>query len=257
MTGVDLCFNDVDESDFDPPAIAGWLPLDAKPEPELLARWHAEYDTGCAFGEKLERFLARRWHAERVRRNQTTLRQHKHRQHELARLRVMSPRHAEIVIAGRVDESAVAIVKLRAWDCKRNIAVLAGPPGTGKTLAALWWVAQPDGVQTEWIAATAYARLPRFAREDADNERERVLEASALVLDDLGAEHGGESVRVDVDELVDAYYRDNRTLLITTNLDAKQFERRYGLRVSDRLAECGKWITVDGVSRRRSKGQPK
>ena len=108
--------------------------------------------------------------------------------------------------------------------------------------------------------------------------RDDVLRSKALVLDDAGAEFADASgsYRVDLDELVDRFYADARALVITTNLvyatprqrdeavraakergesadaDVPTFTDRYGERVTDRIRECGRWVSSRGGSQRRS-----
>lgn len=145
--------------------------------------------------------------------------------------------------------STDAVQKALAWDYSaRNVAVLSGPPGTGKTVAAATWM-----LHTTWgmqfVRSATFAASSRYDHET----RDRWFGASGLVLDDLGAEYldGKGSFMVDLDELVDTYYGNRRPLIITTNLTADEFKKRYGNRVEDRIRECAQWITVTGSSMRR------
>lgn len=174
-------------------------------------------------------------------------RQQKKRRHAfLARC----PRHADVVLSPNFEETD-AIRKLRSWhdDPKRCVAVLAGPVGTGKTTAAAWWAwhSAQDKALPQWVSAASYARSDRYG-----GERDKVF-TEPLVLDDLGVEFQDRSgsFRTDFDELVDNFYSKNRSLVITTNLDATAFEARYGARVLDRIREAGVWIPVLGKSRRQ------
>ena len=65
------------------------------------------------------------------------------------------------------------------------------------------------------------------------------------MLDDLGAEYvdAKGSFLVDLDELIDTYYGDERPLVITTNLTKDDFKARYGARIERRVRECGKWLS--------------
>jgi len=158
------------------------------------------------------------------------------------------PRRA-IEAALDADESKTAIVKLRAIELSdRNVIVIGGAPGCGKTVGAAWWALRRR-TTTKFVRASTFAAASRYDRK----EREMWLKAPALVLDDAGAEYNDAkgSLMVDLDELIDTFYGDRRPLLITTNCSASDFKTRYGERITDRLRECGRWISIDGGSLRR------
>lgn len=154
-------------------------------------------------------------------------------------------------VARHADTSTPAIAQLEAWSAGRHdgIAVVAGPIGTGKTVAAAWLALQQAGG-----SAPTFLRAAEFAassRYDAE-ARARWRDSTWLALDDLGAEYSDAkgSFRTDLDELVDVFYAERRTLIITTNLTTADFRSRYGERIVDRLKECGSWLTIAGRSLR-------
>lgn len=158
------------------------------------------------------------------------------------------PRRA-VEVALKANEDAAAIVKLRDVDFKdRNVAVISGRPGSGKTVGVAWWALRRR-TSTKFVRASTFAAASRYDRE----EREVWLKAPALVLDDAGAEYSDKkgSLMVDLDELIDTYYGDLRPLLITTNCSVDDFKKRYGERITSRLRECGRWISVEGESLRK------
>lgn len=171
------------------------------------------------------------------------------------------------------DEERVApyLTALRAIDETEEaggIVVLAGNPGSGKTAAAARW-GLFGGCAPRFLRAAEYFRWSRYDHE----KRDELFRASTLVLDDVGAEYADPngSYRVDLDELVDRFYADKRTLVMTTNIayatpdqrarlkasgvavkdDAPTFVDRYGERVTDRIRECGKWVDSSTASMRR------
>ena len=173
----------------------------------------------------------------------------------LRRVEKTLPRRAVAVSYSATDTHALRT--LQSWydrtdgfeDDETNIAVLSGPPGTGKTTAAIQLVLYELAADATPVFMTGpqFARAPRYGKE-----RDDLLKAEALILDDLGAERTTEHFVADVDELVDAFYqRHNTTLIITTNCTAPQFRKRYGMRVVDRLAEAGTWISCPGPSLRK------
>lgn len=168
------------------------------------------------------------------------------------------------------DESRAGayLTALRAIEDGGGIVVLAGNPGSGKTAAAARW-----GIECGWaprfLRAAEYFRWSRYDHE----KRDELFKSQSLVLDDVGAEYADPngSYRVDLDELVDRFYADRRTLVMTTNIayatpdqrarlkasgvavkdDAPTFVERYGERVTDRIRECGKWVDSSTASMRR------
>lgn len=149
------------------------------------------------------------------------------------------------------DETAASIQTIARWEWSlenQGICVLSGPPGVGKTVAVTWW-AWKHTKKCRFLRSTSFASSSRYDRE----QREEWFHSGALILDDLGSEYADAkgNFLVDLDELVDVFYGDKRTLLITTNLTAEDFKTRYGERVTDRLRECGTWLSVKGTSLRR------
>jgi len=121
------------------------------------------------------------------------------------------------------------------------------PPGCGKTPAAAYRQLNAKGIVPAFVRAPTLARASRFGKE-----RDAWVDASALVLDDLGSEFSDAkgSFQTDLDELVDAFYGDRRSLIITTNVTHADFKKRYGERITDRLRECGRWFEIRGASLR-------
>jgi DNA replication protein DnaC len=204
-------------------------------------QWH-DYEPSANERAELERTIANGWSKE--------LEQRKRDQEQrLYDVLDRFPRRA--FEAARVaDESASAIAQLRAWSASSSdgIVVLAGPPGTGKTTAATWWALQQKVSIPEFLRANDFATMSRY-----DDARDRWLDATQLVLDDLGAEYLDPkgSFNVEIDALIDSHYAERGTLIITTNCSADEFRQRYGERVVDRLREAGSWITVTGPSLRK------
>lgn len=146
-----------------------------------------------------------------------------------------------------VDESKPAVAQLAKWAVsERSIAVLSGGVGCGKTTAAAWW-AQRNYPRALFVRASTFARASRYGAQ-----RDEWVGARTLVLDDLGTEYTDDkgSLIGDLEELVDVYYGDRKPLLITTNLAAAAFASRYGERITDRLRQYGRWLSVSGGSLR-------
>lgn len=162
------------------------------------------------------------------------------------------PRRA-LEAAAVADESRQAVQRIRAWDPgDKSVLVLSGEPGCGKTVAATWWATHSPRYNrvARFIRATTFATSSRYDQV----ARQFCYGAAALVLDDLGTEYldGKGSFNVDLDELVDTFYSEERPLVITTNLGPEAFKGRYGERVADRIRECGRWMSLAEKSLRRA-----
>ena len=80
----------------------------------------------------------------------------------------------------------------------------------------------------------------------------RLLEASRLVIDDLGEEFNdtkGNFLAV-LDETISDRVANERPTVITTNLDVDKFRDRYGRRITDRIRGDGRWVAFAGESMR-------
>jgi len=154
------------------------------------------------------------------------------------------------------NEDNPVIRRIRDWDPRRdNVFLLSGSKGIGKTVAATWWALRHESAPAFARAAT-FVASSRYDRTDPA-VRNQWLRASALVLDDLGAEYSDSkgSALVDLDELVDVFYGDRKPLLITTNCTSKEFAEHYGGRIVDRIRECGVFFEWSGPSL-RGKAEP-
>lgn len=163
------------------------------------------------------------------------------------------PRRA-IEQAAIADASKSAIARVSGWlHAPEGVLVISGGNGCGKTVAAAWWAMRLAGVATFARAAT-FAASSRYDRDD----RGALLTASALVLDDLGAEYLDEkgSFLVDLDELIDVFHGDRKPVLITTNNTRDDFKKRYGARIADRIRESGAFFGITDGSLRDKRNKP-
>lgn len=158
-----------------------------------------------------------------------------------------------LVAAESADDSQPTLARVARWrPSEHNVLVIAGPAGCGKTVAAAWWALR-RATPPMFLRASTFAASSRYHRDD----RNAVLAASALVLDDLGAEYLDDkgSFLVDLDEVMDTFYGAMRPLLITTNLDAAKFQQRYGERLNDRIRECGAFFSASAKSMRKARAR--
>lgn len=126
--------------------------------------------------------------------------------------------------------------------------VLSGSVGGGKSTAALWWLAQlakeiapTRRLRQRWYQSGDLARLDGYG-----DELGRLASVPSLVLDDLGVDfkdaRGAFQQRLDW--LLDKRHGNYRRTVITTNLNAEDFTRRHGERLTSRIREGGVWFEM-------------
>jgi DNA replication protein DnaC len=139
---------------------------------------------------------------------------------------------------------------------------LSGPVGTGKTtLAMLVSKAALDAGRTVGIYS-----LPRLLAEirttfEDDSERsytellDRLTEIDLLHVDDVGAENTSPWVLEQLYAIVNARYEEERSIVLTTNLDRGQLSDQISERTVSRLEEMCEVLPVGGSDGRRRVGQ--
>lgn len=143
------------------------------------------------------------------------------------------------------DCAALAAVRALVRAKRGHILVLAGKNDVGKTGTACWMLGQVAG--GVYQGARGLLEL-QFRHRD---KWERLRDARAVVLDDLGTEDVNDAFRGALSELVNAWYARLARVIITTNLSNAEFnEQKYGPRITGRLAERGRWVVYRGPSRR-------
>lgn len=167
-----------------------------------------------------------------------------------------------ILAAGTVRETQ-ANAKVRAWYPLASwCLVLGGSFGIGKSMAAaLWlWLMAKESAEAKrssphrgtecWLSAAKFARL------DLSKGGAAAIDAYArmpvLVLDDLGAEHLGQSgwFLSQLGDLLNERQANSRRTLITTNLSGDAFKIRYEERIAERIRDGGMFTIVKGENLR-------
>ena len=132
---------------------------------------------------------------------------------------------------------------------RQSLLVLFGGAGAGKTLAACWCLlrarSRKEYREDEWVLdagrgafvrGSAIARLSRF---DDGGVWDRLLSVRWLVVDDLGAQGGGDYFSERINELVDARYADRLRTIVTCNVTPEAFRERVGDRIVSRIRGDG------------------
>ena len=154
----------------------------------------------------------------------------------------MPQRIIDTIIGGCADTPAMqAVSKFLEAPREGWYLVLGGPKGLGKSTAAAYYLwkkildseSEPSSKMRWWTAA-------RVSRVSSYNqELEKMMQVSVMVIDDLGVEYMDKNGHFShrLDELIDDRYSNYKKTIITTNLNKKDFQARYGNRVTDRIRE--------------------
>lgn len=135
---------------------------------------------------------------------------------------------------------------------------LRGPVGTGKTTLAMI----VSRTAMEAGRTVAIYSLPRLLAEirttfEDDSERsytdllERLGDVDLLHLDDVGAEKTSPWVLEQLYSIVNTRYEEQRSIVLTTNLDEEELSEQIGQRTTSRLEEMCLLLPVGGEDLRR------
>lgn len=148
---------------------------------------------------------------------------------------------------GKVRIKGGELVTFRsALDGTQELLILAGPPGRGKSFAAAFALLSHGF--GKWVRAADLTRVGASPRPEEIGET-----PGLVVVDDVGLEHDGSSgwAAGVIDRLVAQRHDDKERLILTTNLNRRDFADRYGQRILDRVAEAGAFVELPGPSLRR------
>lgn len=137
--------------------------------------------------------------------------------------------------------------------------ILRGNPGTGKNhlAIAIARVIADQGytallLTVGELIARVRATWSRDSPETEDDVVRRFADVDLLVLDEIGRQHGSESERLTLFQVIDGRYRLMRPTVVITNLPADQIPDYLGVAAYDRLREGGgRMIHFDWASYRR------
>lgn len=148
---------------------------------------------------------------------------------------------------------------------KNNLGLLIyGEPGNGKSYMSFCIANRLLNKGYPVVCTSIDGLLNRikqsFNRWGSEGENEilnSLVNADLLILDDLGTENKSEWGVSKVYNIIDARYRSNLPLIITTNLTVLELENIYGKRTIDRINEMCTFYRNDGPSIRKEIGSQK
>jgi DNA replication protein DnaC len=156
----------------------------------------------------------------------------------------------------------VAEVRRFTRDIDRNLDEgrgrwFVGDVGTGKTTLAML-ISKAALAAGRTCAIYSLPRLLNVLRDAIGSEDgkldllDRLATVDLLHLDDLGAENSSDWVLEQLYSIVNTRYEDERSLVITTNLDPEALAEQIGARTVSRIIEiCGDPLPLFGSDHRR------
>lgn len=125
--------------------------------------------------------------------------------------------------------------------------LFSGLPGTGKTYAACCMANYLMDNDKTVMVMNLGLYINKLQREWAEAENDvlnYVKECDLLIIDDFGAERVTDFVKEKTFLLLDARYRSEKPLIITSNLTIEKISENFGSRISDRITEmCYQFFT--------------
>ena len=142
--------------------------------------------------------------------------------------------------------------------------VLAGKTGTGKghLAAAVCMTAMRAGHSAFFATSREILLMLRASWSDKEAPSEldvlrHLVSVDLLVIDDIGVQFGTDAERDQLFSVIDGRYREQKPMILTTNLSAAQLQALIGERSFSRLREEGQWIPfewADWRAQRRARG---
>ena len=155
--------------------------------------------------------------------------------------RALVPAAIARMIGHAEEQPSRAIDVTRTWaESRKRLLVLSGGPRAGKTVAATWAIRH--------LAKSALFFNPSLLFQYGTDAGylARAMACGLLIVDDIGTEMADEtgkfSSRLDV--LVCTRFDAGDRTILTTNLPAGEFSRRYGQRISARIQTGGTFAAI-------------
>jgi DNA replication protein DnaC len=176
------------------------------------------------------------------------------------RYRAISFEHTDVIDIERRCPTQVREIRQFVATIGANVDAghglwLTGGFGTGKTaLAMIVSKAAIDAGRT--VAIYSCPRLLSVIRESIDGSGvlqflDRLADVDLLHIDDLGAEHRTEWVLEQLYTIINSRYEEERSTLVTSNLDPVELQEQLGERIVSRLEGMCELLPFYGADARR------
>jgi DNA replication protein DnaC len=135
---------------------------------------------------------------------------------------------------------------------EKRSALLFGKPGVGKTHIAIAvmseWISR--GARGHFVGALEYTLQVQSAYANPKQIADDLVDdIHFLILDDIGTERANETSRVALMYLIDKAYRDQKRLIVTSNLTPEEIGA-FEPRIPSRLAQMGALIEIKAADYR-------
>ena len=157
----------------------------------------------------------------------------------------------EFVRRGKLDIATVANAISEKIDSGKFLIVASGPPGTGKTYSAAFIMTRliiGDSIDP----SAQFVSAPKFCHECPSSTNVAKIHGSKykqyaktkyLVIDDVGYEEPKDSALVK--QLIHHRHANGSLTILTTNLGATEFVRRYGTAIERRIEDDGAFLKFE------------
>ena len=135
-------------------------------------------------------------------------------------------------------------------DSNNNIGLLmSGKVGSGKTFlaAATGKVLLKKGYSVVCLTAREFEdAIKNFSNPSLEEDKQNILNADLLILDDLGIETQSEYVNNEILKLIEYKITYNKKMIITTNLNLNEIREKYKSRIYSRIIGSFKYLKFFG-----------
>lgn len=127
--------------------------------------------------------------------------------------------------------------------------LMSGSVGSGKTFlaAAIGKILLKKGYSVVCLTAREFEdAIKNFSNPSLEDDKQNILNADLLILDDLGIETQSEYVNNEILKLIEYKITYNKKMIITTNLTLNEIREKYKSRIYSRIIGSFKYLKFFG-----------